>query len=128
MKDIFRLIFGLLVVVIIIGFGAKFFESFVTEDIIEVTIKKIEVIDNKPDEKYYLIYTDKETLENRNHTFHNKVDSELIRKELLAGRAYKVRVVGYNLGFDLPFFSKYRNIVEVVQEIKLKKKTLRRLN
>ncbi len=126
MKDIFKLIFGLLIVVIIIGIGAKYFESFVTEETIQVNIAKIERINNHPDEDYFLVHTNDEIFENRNHYFHNKQDVKEINKLLRVGKAYEVSVVGYNFGIDLPFFSKYRNIIEVKKEIPVKK--IRRLH
>lgn len=57
----------------------------------------------------YLVYTTDETFENTDAMFFGKYSSSDFQGKLLPNTTYKVKVVGWRL----PFFSTYRNIVKI---------------
>jgi hypothetical protein len=57
----------------------------------------------------YLIFTDKETLENTDNLFVGKFNSSDYYGSIEQGKTYRFEV----LGWRIPFFSTYRNIVAI---------------
>lgn len=57
----------------------------------------------------YLVYTTDETFENTDAIFFGKYNSSDFQGKLLPNKTYKVKVIGWRL----PFFSTYRNIVKI---------------
>jgi hypothetical protein len=127
MRDLLKLVSGLIIVVALIVVGAIYFESFITEESVKIVVTKVETIQDG-NEKYYLIHSKDEVFENRHYRFHNKGDLDKIKNSLKIGKAYSIKVVGYNFGFQLPLSSKYRNIILVEKEIPIERKKIRRLN
>ncbi len=120
MFDFIKLLFGVLIVVTIIGFSMLIFEKFVTQKTVTIKVALVEKKTLKNGEVYYLIYTKNEIFENRNNYFHGKQNATELGINFRNGESYKVKVVGYNFGIKLPFFLKYRNIIDVAKD-----KTLR---
>ncbi len=114
MLDFMKVILGVIVVVIIIGFSMLIFEKFVTEKTVTIKVALVEKKILKSGEVYYLIYTQNEIFENRNNSFYGKQNADKLGLNFRNGKSYKVRVVGYNLGVKLPFFLEHRNILDIV--------------
>lgn len=127
MKDFFKLFAGLLVVIIMIGVGAFYFQSFITKETIEISVINITEMKAQDGGKYYLVHTEEEVFENRNYQLHNKDNADKLAKTLKPGGKYKVSVVGYDFGFNIPLFLEHRNIIEVLDKIEEKKSIIRRL-
>ena len=62
-------------------------------------------------ESYYLVYTETETFENTDVLFLGKFNSSDIQGKLKPNHKYKVVVYGWRM----PFFSSYRNIIEILE-------------
>jgi hypothetical protein len=58
----------------------------------------------------YLVYTENETFENTDEMFYGKWSSSDFQGKFINGNTFKVKVIGWRL----PFFSAYRNIVEII--------------
>ena len=116
MKSFLKIIFSFILVLLIVLFSASIFESFLTRTVIEIKVTKLDrVMDEKGDLHYY-IETPNEIFKNENNYYHGKSNQEPLMKLLEKDKTYKVQVVGYNLGFEIPFFiSKRRNIIKIVQ-------------
>ena len=127
MRDSFKLILGLLVVVSVIAGGAYYFESFLTKETIVIKIDDVEKITTSENESYYLIHTKNETFENRFRKFHSKETPEILNQKIIAGRSYRVEVVGFALGDKVPFLPEYRNITKVIEEVRDKRIKQKRL-
>jgi len=114
MKNFLRFFFGLAIVVAAIVLIALVLESYITTEEFTIKILKTEKYETADGEKYYLVYTENEVFENRDRKFQRKENTIELAKLLRKNYEYKVRVVGFNFGVKLPFFSKYRNIVAVI--------------
>ena len=102
------LIFGVIVVLCIIVFGFVFFEPFLTEKEVEITVINME---KWPGEKgRYFIFTDKEVFLNENNYYHNKTNADEIYPLFKKGSTYTVKVVG----LYLPFLPRFRNIINIM--------------
>ena len=112
MKNLLSLVIGLGVAAAIVLFLALTLEIYLTSEVITVTITKVERFETDG-ERHYLVHTNKGLFENRNSSFHRKGNTASIAQMLKKDTKYKVKVVGYNFGVELPFFFKYRNIIEV---------------
>ena len=114
MLDFIKLLFGIAIVVTVIGFSMLIFEKFVTQKTVTIKVSLVEKKTLKNSEVYYLIYTKNEIFENRNNYFHGKQNANELGINFRNGNSYKVKVVGYNFGVKLPFFLKHRNILDIV--------------
>jgi len=74
-----------------------------------VTDKQVVVSDNN---SKYLIFTTNEVFENCDSYFFAKFDSSDFENRIEKNKTYRFRVSGYRI----PFFSMYRNIIEVKEE------------
>lgn len=115
MSTFSRILVGFLIISIIIYFCAVLFERSISEDVVEITIKNIEKITTEDGEIYHIIYTNRENFVNRDHYFHNKSNSRELQAKLKPKGTYKFKVVGYNLGIEIPLLLNQRNIVEIVE-------------
>ncbi len=122
MGDFFKLFFGLLIVVVILFAFAVFFEGYVSSEELTIEVIDVEKMSADNDETYFLIYTEDEILENRNHYFHSKEKVDRLQSKIMKGKKYRVEVVGFGFTRKLPFFLKHRNITKVIAEIKDYKK------
>ena len=100
-----------------LGFSYLFFEKFLTEKEISLTVINKEKFGNE--EGRYLIFTPDEVFENSDSFYHRKTNAEIIYRKLERGVTYRVKVVG----FYLPGLPRLRNITEVLgTEIKKESK------
>lgn len=94
-----------IVAILLISYPIAYFSS---QQVIEVTVTdKVITVDEGLSK--YLVYTDKEVLENVDETLFFKFNSSDIQSYLTVGKIYKVLVVGWRI----PLISGYRNIVGV---------------
>lgn len=93
---------------IILGFSYLFFEKFLTEREIIITVINKERFGSE--ESNYLVFTGDEVFKNTNNFYHRKTNADEIYKKLERGIAYRVKVVG----FYIPSINRLRNITEVV--------------
>lgn len=116
MMSFLKILFGFTLISLIIVFSAAIFESFLTSKEIEITITKLERTMNEDGNVDYYIHTEDEIFNNENNYYQGKSNREALMKLFEKGKTYKVHVVGYNLGFEIPYFiSKNRNIIKIVQ-------------
>ena len=102
-------ILGILALVLI--YVVAYFWSYQT---IEVTITEKErdtISSDEGVESNYRVYTTEEVYVNKDQLIFGKFDSSDVQRTLLDGNTYKVKVVGWRV----PLFSWYRNIISVVE-------------
>ena len=99
-------------IVILIGlfFCYLFFERFLTEKEITITVTNSVKFGDEPGR--YLIFTEDEVFEDEDNYYHDKTNAAEVFKTLQKGRTYKVKVVS----FYLPLIPHFRNIIDVVEE------------
>jgi len=114
----FKFFIGLIVIALVFVFGALYFESYLTEKDLEVEIVNTVMVTNASGERKELVLTRGETFVNEDNSLLNKSNSRELQKKLIPGTRLKLRVVGYKLGFNLPFHSEFRNIVKIVEKKK----------
>ncbi len=114
MSDFLKLLFGMGIVVLVIGFSALIFEKFVTEETITIKVSKKEIKISENGEEYYLIHTREEIFIDRNNSFHGKSNAKELALKIRTGEKYRVKVVGFNFGAKIPYFMEYRNILKIV--------------
>lgn len=116
MRTLLKLLFGLTLVGLIVISSAAIFETFITSKEVEIEITKLERTLNEEGELKYFIHTKEEVFRNEDNYYHGKSNQESLMKLLEANKKYKVQVVGYNLGFEIPFFiSSRRNIIKIIR-------------
>ena len=114
MRNFMKILFGFVLISLIILFSAAIFETFLTSKEIMIKIKGIETPMDTEGNRRCFIITEGETFMNENNYYHGKSNQEELLKLLEKDKTYKVQVVGYKLGFEIPFFiSKYRNIIKI---------------
>lgn len=91
-----------------LGFSYLFFEKFLTEKEICITVINKEKFGIEEDK--YLIFTPEEVFENSDSFYHRKTNAEIIYRKLERGITYRVKVVGVYM----PGLPRLRNITEVV--------------
>jgi len=103
-----KLILGLAILVVVSLLFYKPIIIATTTEHIEITVTKTDVKrgDNKDT---YLVYTDDEVFENTDSFWNFKWNSSDLYGKLKIDSTYKVQVHGIRM----PFFSSYRNIVEI---------------
>ncbi len=100
----------LLLFVPIIGF--ILFYNYGTDEIIKCTLDSKERIVEKSGEgtsSKYLVFCEEEVLENTDSFWYLKYSSSDVYRDLKEGQVYDLRVYGWRI----PFFSQYRNIIEI---------------
>lgn len=105
-----KLFLGIIVILASLIYGYIIFERFLTEEEIKITVISSEKFGNEPGR--YLVFTKDEVFENVNNYYHQKYNADELESELLKGRTYRVKVVGYYV----PFIPRFRNIIEIVKE------------
>ncbi len=116
MTTFLRFLFGLLIVAMIIFFSALFFERYLSEKTVDITVSKIEKVITQDNERYYLIHTKNEIFYNRDHYFHHKSNANELNRKMKPKGKYRVKVVGFNFGTKIPLFLDRRNIMEIVEQ------------
>lgn len=110
-----KTIIGIVVVVVlfIIVYNVMWYSS--TDDVTIKVTKTDRIVETSGSGKdlsvssKYLVYTKDETFENTDSWVFGKFNSSDFQGRLITDSTYKVKVVGWRL----PFFSTYRNIVKI---------------
>jgi hypothetical protein len=105
-----KIIIGLIIIIISLIFGYLFFERFLTEKEVAITVINSEKFGDEPDR--YLIFTKDEVFEDANNYYHDKHNATEVFNKLEKGKTYVVKVVSFYWP-DLPHF---RNILDIVTE------------
>lgn len=100
---------SVIIILFVILFGYVFFEPYLTEREIIITVINYEKFPRE-EGKYY-IFTRDEIFENTNYYYHKKSNADKLISRLIKGQTYRVKVVG----FYLPFIPRFRNIIEIVE-------------
>ena len=108
---------GVILTLFFFGFSYLYFEKFLTEQEISITVINKERFGSE--EGKYLIFTPDKVFENFDNFYHRKTNAEIIYRKLERSITYRVKVVG----FYLPSLHRLRNITEVIEtEIKKESK------
>jgi hypothetical protein len=104
-------IIGIIIIGILasVGYTVAYYSSGET---IEVTVTdKERIVESEGDgvTSKYLVFTESEVFENEDALFLGKWNSSDVQGKLKVGETYTVKVIGWRV----PFFSMYRNIVEI---------------
>lgn len=105
-----KIIIGLIIIITSLIFGYLFFERFLTEKQVTITVINSEKFGDEPGR--YLIFTKDEVFEDVNNYYHDKHNATEVFKKLEKGRTYIVKVVS----FYWPNLPHFRNIIDVVSE------------
>ncbi|QQS38002.1 MAG: hypothetical protein IPM56_08710 [Ignavibacteriales bacterium] len=100
---------AVVMILFIIVFGYIFFEPYLTEREIVITVVNFEKFP-KENGKYYIFTTD-EVFENTNYYYHKKNNADRLITKFIKGDTYRVKVVG----FYLPAINRFRNIIDIVE-------------
>lgn len=109
---IYLFVFGLLVS---IGYTVAYYSSGET---VEITVTDKEITTSSTGESVsskYLVFTEGEVFENEDVLFLGKWNSSDVQGQLKIGETYTVKVIGWRI----PFFSSYRNIIEIRHKNKI---------
>lgn len=98
---------GIIIILFVIVFGYIFFEPYLTEDEITITVINKERFGNERGK--YFIFTTDEVFTNSDNYYHNKSNADKLYPYFRAGADYRVKVVGVYW----PFFPRFRNIVSI---------------
>lgn len=98
---------GIIIVLFILIFGYLFFEPYLTEKEITITVINKEKFGKEPGK--YFIFTRDEVFLNANNYYHNKSNADKIYPYFRANADFKVKVVG----LYIPFIPRFRNIISI---------------
>lgn len=98
---------GIIIILFVIVFGYIFFEPYLTEDEITITVINKERFGNERGK--YFIFTADEVFTNSDNYYHNKSNADKLYPYFRAGADYRVKVVGVYW----PFIPRFRNIVNI---------------
>ena len=116
-NELTKVIIGITIFILIIGTGWLYRN---TAEIITVKITdKIVKMDKSGDSvtSTYMIFTENETFKNTDSLLFWKFNSSDVYGKLQKGKTYNVRVVGWRISF----LSRYRNIIEIKNQVESKK-------
>ncbi len=105
-----KIIIGLIIILISLVYGYLFFERFLTEKEVTITVINSEKFGDETGR--YIIFTPDEVFEDTNDYYHDKHNATEVFNKLQKGRTYKVKVVS----FYWPALPHFRNIIEVINE------------
>lgn len=111
--SILALLFFFLLFVVLV-FGGRIVKSYFTQTSVTDTVldkERVQNCDSKSCSSRYLIFGANETYEDADDMLLFKFNSSDVYGHIQQGKKYKFRVVGWRI----PFFSWYRNIVGVEQ-------------
>lgn len=95
------------IAVIIFG-GVMYYSAYLnSQEVVSITIKDKERIDDNNGSKY-LIFTENEVFQNTDELIKGKFNSSDVYNQLDIGEVYECEVIGWRL----QFFSMYRNIIK----------------
>lgn len=101
------LLAGIIIVLFILIFGYLFFEPYLTEKEITITVINKEKFGKEPGK--YFIFTRDEVFLNSDNYYHNKSNADKIYQYFRANTEFTVKVVG----IYIPFIPRFRNIVSI---------------
>jgi len=105
----FQIFMFSLLFIILFSLGYSYQKLTVENIHIKITDKQRVTYDSK---SKYIIFTNEESFENTDSMFHQKHNSSDINSHFHVGCSYEVNVYGKRI----PFFSVYRNIIEITKE------------
>lgn len=112
-----KIFFSFVIILLIIWWGYFYFERYITETEIEITVINSEKYGDEPGK--YFIFTPHEVFLNENNSWQDKYNADELFKQLQKGEKYKVKVVGNYI----PYISEFRNIIEIVDKDNVNKST-----
>lgn len=114
MKTKLLLIVGVLLVLVLCCGSIFGFQAWVrsTEEVVTIKVTDTVVKANGSSGSTYLVFTDKGVYANEDVMMYGKFDSSDFQSKLKKGNTYTVKVAGWRI----PFFSMYKNIVEIENE------------
>lgn len=98
---------GIVIILFVIVFGYLFFEPYITEDEITITVINKERFGSERGK--YLIFTENEVFQNSDNYYHNKSNADELYPYFRPGSNYRVKVVGVYW----PSIPRFRNIVAI---------------
>lgn len=98
---------GIVIIFFVIVFGYLFFEPYITEKDITISVINKEKFGNQPGK--YFIFTANEVFLNSDNYYHNKSNADKLYLYFRSGADYRVKVVGVYW----PFLPRFRNIVSI---------------
>jgi hypothetical protein len=104
-----KLVFALIVLVALFGYPVAYRMSSDTMTIHVTDKERITTGSGESISSKFIVYTDEGVFENTDSFLFFKFNSADIQNSLKPGKEYKVKVAGWRL----PFFSSYKNIIEV---------------
>lgn len=110
-----KIFLSFIIIVLIIGWGYFYFEKYLTEKEIQITVTNSAKYGDVPGK--YFIFTDHEVFLDENNSWQDKDNADELFSQLKKGETYKVRVVGQHI----PYISEFRNIIEIVNDNKVEK-------
>ena len=110
MMSKFSVVFGVIAVLCIIIFGFVFFEPFLTEEQVSITVINKERWSGE--RAKYFIFTENEVFLNEDNYYHNKENADELYPLFKVGSSYRVKVVG----LYMPFLPRFRNIINIMEK------------
>lgn len=105
-----KIFFSIVIVILIIWWGYFYFERYLTETEIEITVVNTAKYPDEPGK--YFIFTPHEVFLNENNSWQDKYNADELFTQLQKGGKYKVKVAGKHI----PYISEFRNIIEIVDK------------
>ena len=100
---------GVVIVLLVILFGYLFFEPYITEETITISVINKAQFGKEP--RKYFVFTQDEVFYNSDNYYQNKENAEELNERIFPGGVYKVKVVGVYL----PWLPRFRNIKEIIK-------------
>lgn len=114
-KNPVRVILVAVAIIVVIAIPINFWIAIGTQEVVTVSVTGKERITESDSEgrasSKYLVFTENETFENTDSIMVMKWNSSDIQGKLVEGEEFRIKVYG----FRIPFFSSYRNIIEVIE-------------
>jgi len=101
---------GVIIILVVLGFGFMFFEPFFTETEEFIVVQNKEVW--KGEGARYFIFAENEVFLNENNYYHNKSNADDLYPLFQIGQTYRIKVVGYYL----PMIPRFRNIINIIEQ------------
>jgi hypothetical protein len=100
---------GFVIIILVILFGYLFFEPYLTEESILISVINKAQFGNEPGK--YFVFSEDEVFYNSDNYYQNKDNADELNDKLYPGSSYKVTVVG----IYLPWLPRFRNITNILE-------------
>ena len=100
---------GFVIIILVILFGYLFFEPYLTEESISISVINKAQFGNEPGK--YFVFSEDEVFYNSDNYYQNKDNADELNDKLYPGSSYKVTVVG----IYLPWLPRFRNITNILE-------------